>query len=136
MNAPCSKLSKILAKIVFHPLCCWKFWCSWKPSLVYTLIVQQHLSELLFQAFSSFDLHIFIHLYVTWSLQMIKKTRDPIWNEEFQFMVEEPPLHDKIRVEVMSKRTGFRFQSKVLLATFLLILPSNLFPHLLYNAEI
>ncbi|KAF3433947.1 hypothetical protein FNV43_RR25050 [Rhamnella rubrinervis] len=44
--------------------------------------------------------------------KMIKKNRDPIWNEEFQFMLEEPPLHDKIRVEVKSKSTGFRFRSK------------------------
>ena len=46
-------------------------------------------------------------------LQMIKRTRQPRWNEEFQFMLEEPPLHEKIHIEVMSKPRGFRFRSKV-----------------------
>ncbi|KAF6166253.1 hypothetical protein GIB67_031037, partial [Kingdonia uniflora] len=45
--------------------------------------------------------------------KMIKKTRDPCWNEEFQFMLEEAPTDDKIHIEVMSKRMGFGFQSKV-----------------------
>ncbi|ESR49685.1 Synaptotagmin-3 [Citrus sinensis] len=44
--------------------------------------------------------------------KMIRKTRDPAWNEEFQFMLDEPPLHEKIHIEVMSKRTGIRFWSK------------------------
>jgi hypothetical protein len=44
---------------------------------------------------------------------MIGRTRDPIWDEEFQFMLEEPPLHEKIYVEVMSKRRGISFLSKV-----------------------
>ncbi|KAE7996982.1 hypothetical protein FH972_001658 [Carpinus fangiana] len=44
--------------------------------------------------------------------KMIRRTRDPIWDEEFQFMLEEPPLHEKIYVEVMSKRRGISFLSK------------------------
>ncbi|XP_021295671.1 synaptotagmin-3 [Herrania umbratica] len=44
--------------------------------------------------------------------KMIKRTRDPLWNEEFQFMLEEPPLNEKIHVDVMSKRTGISFRSK------------------------
>ncbi|KAL5569338.1 hypothetical protein UlMin_025913 [Ulmus minor] len=45
--------------------------------------------------------------------KMMKKTRDPLWNEEFQFMLEKPPLHEKIHIEVLSKRrTGIRFGSK------------------------
>lgn len=44
---------------------------------------------------------------------MLRKTRDPRWNEEFQFTLEEPPLKESIRVEVMSKGTGFHFRSKV-----------------------
>ncbi|XP_044475979.1 synaptotagmin-2-like [Mangifera indica] len=32
----------------------------------------------------------------------IKKTRDPKWEEEFQFMLEEPPKNDKLHVEVFS----------------------------------
>ncbi|XP_004500733.1 synaptotagmin-2-like isoform X2 [Cicer arietinum] len=32
----------------------------------------------------------------------IKKNRDPRWEEEFQFMVEEPPTNDKLHVEVFS----------------------------------
>ncbi|CAN1258119.1 SYT3 [Linum perenne] len=44
--------------------------------------------------------------------KMIRKTRHPRWNEEFQFMMEQPPLREKIRIEVLSKRTGFRFRSR------------------------
>ncbi|KAA0065154.1 hypothetical protein IC582_006426 [Cucumis melo] len=32
----------------------------------------------------------------------VKKNRDPRWDEEFQFMLEEPPVNDKIHVEVLS----------------------------------
>ncbi|XVE69710.1 hypothetical protein DITRI_Ditri10aG0012700 [Diplodiscus trichospermus] len=32
----------------------------------------------------------------------IKKSRDPRWEEEFQFMVDEPPTNDKIHLEVVS----------------------------------
>ncbi|KAG6412708.1 hypothetical protein SASPL_125393 [Salvia splendens] len=44
--------------------------------------------------------------------KMLRKTRNPMWNEEFQFLLEEPPLQDKIHVKVMSKRTSFSFYSK------------------------
>ncbi|KAL8245245.1 hypothetical protein R6Q59_011503 [Mikania micrantha] len=33
-----------------------------------------------------------------------KKTRDPSWNEEFQFVLDEAPLEDTIHIEVISKR--------------------------------
>ncbi|XP_061985799.1 synaptotagmin-3-like isoform X1 [Populus nigra] len=42
----------------------------------------------------------------------IKKTRDPRWNEEFQFTLDQPPLHELIRIEVMSKGKSFSFRSK------------------------
>ncbi|CBI19897.3 hypothetical protein VitviT2T_027910 [Vitis vinifera] len=32
----------------------------------------------------------------------VKKNRDPRWEEEFQFMLEEPPTNDRIHVEVVS----------------------------------
>ncbi|TKY75495.1 Synaptotagmin-1 protein [Spatholobus suberectus] len=32
----------------------------------------------------------------------MKKNRDPRWEEEFQFLVEEPPTKDKLHVEVVS----------------------------------
>ncbi|CAL5205698.1 unnamed protein product [Lathyrus oleraceus] len=32
----------------------------------------------------------------------MKKSRDPRWEDEFQFMVEEPPTNDKLHVEVVS----------------------------------
>lgn len=32
----------------------------------------------------------------------VKKNRDPRWEEEFQFMLEEPPTNDRIHVEVIS----------------------------------
>lgn len=44
--------------------------------------------------------------------KMMRKTRDPLWNEEFQFMLDEPPVNDKIHVKVLSKRTGIGFHSK------------------------
>ncbi|XP_068663626.1 synaptotagmin-3 [Aristolochia californica] len=45
--------------------------------------------------------------------KVIKNTRDPMWNEEFQFVLEEAPIDERIHVEVMSKRRGFSFHSKV-----------------------
>lgn len=45
--------------------------------------------------------------------KMVKKCRDPVWNEEFQFMLEEPPLEDKIHIEVRSRKSSlFSFLSK------------------------
>lgn len=43
--------------------------------------------------------------------KVIKRNRDPRWNEEFQFMLEEPPFNEMIRVEVISKRRGFSFHA-------------------------
>lgn len=34
---------------------------------------------------------------------MIKKNRDPRWEDEFEFVCEEPPTNDKLHVEVLSK---------------------------------
>ncbi|CAO2815324.1 unnamed protein product [Amaranthus hypochondriacus] len=34
--------------------------------------------------------------------KMIKKNRDPRWDEEFEFMLEEPPTNDRLHVEVIS----------------------------------
>ncbi|GMG99413.1 hypothetical protein Nepgr_001253 [Nepenthes gracilis] len=44
--------------------------------------------------------------------QVIRKIRNPRWNEQFQFMIEEPPLHEKIQIEVLSKRRFFIFSRK------------------------
>ncbi|KAL0402297.1 UNVERIFIED_CONTAM: Synaptotagmin-3 [Sesamum latifolium] len=44
--------------------------------------------------------------------KIMKKTRNPLWNEEFQFLLEEPPLQEKIHIKVMSKRTSIAFHSK------------------------
>ncbi|XVF83194.1 hypothetical protein PTKIN_Ptkin16aG0114400 [Pterospermum kingtungense] len=44
--------------------------------------------------------------------KMIKRTRDPLWNEEFQSTLEEPPVNEVIHIDVMSKRTGINFRSK------------------------
>ncbi|XP_072956281.1 synaptotagmin-3 isoform X2 [Typha angustifolia] len=43
--------------------------------------------------------------------KVIKKSRAPRWNEEFQFMLEEAPMDDKIHIEVMSRRRGFSFHT-------------------------
>ncbi|KAK9153955.1 hypothetical protein Sjap_001435 [Stephania japonica] len=42
--------------------------------------------------------------------KLLRKTRDPCWNEDFQYMLEEAPVNDKIHIEVLSKRSlvGFR----------------------------
>ncbi|KAL5740792.1 hypothetical protein ACOSQ2_029972 [Xanthoceras sorbifolium] len=42
----------------------------------------------------------------------IKRSRDPCWNEEFHFLLEEAPMKEKIRFEVKSKRRGFSFRQK------------------------
>ncbi|KAF7810785.1 synaptotagmin-2-like isoform X1 [Senna tora] len=39
---------------------------------------------------------------VEYKLQHLKRNRDPRWNEEFQFVAEEPPTNEKIHVEVVS----------------------------------
>ncbi|PKA46169.1 Synaptotagmin-2 [Apostasia shenzhenica] len=42
----------------------------------------------------------------------MKKSRDPRWDEEFQFVCEEPPLNDKMHVEVLSKAPSIGIYSK------------------------
>ncbi|XP_010555231.1 PREDICTED: synaptotagmin-1 [Tarenaya hassleriana] len=37
--------------------------------------------------------------------KQVKKNRDPRWGEEFTFMLEEPPVRDKMHVEVLSTST-------------------------------
>ncbi|KAK4390811.1 Synaptotagmin-2 [Sesamum angolense] len=34
--------------------------------------------------------------------KVVKKNRDPRWEEEFQFMLDEPPTNDRVHVEVIS----------------------------------
>jgi hypothetical protein len=46
-------------------------------------------------------------------LQVIKKIRDPIWDQSFQWQLDEPPMEDQVHVEVMSKNTGLHMHSKV-----------------------
>jgi len=42
----------------------------------------------------------------------IKKNRDPRWEEEFQFMCEEPPTNEKMQIEVMSRPPSIGIHSK------------------------
>lgn len=42
----------------------------------------------------------------------IKKNRDPRWEEEFQFVCEEPPANDKMQIEVMSRPPSIGIYSK------------------------
>ncbi|KAL2457825.1 Synaptotagmin-2 [Forsythia ovata] len=46
----------------------------------------------------------------------VKKSRDPRWEEEFQFTLEEPPTNDRIHVEVVStsSRMGLRHPKETL----------------------
>ncbi|CAA2969032.1 synaptotagmin-3-like isoform X1 [Olea europaea subsp. europaea] len=58
----------------------------------------------------------------------IKKTRNPIWNEEFQFVLEEAPVKDQIHIEVISKRRSrLGFMSKVVSSSFILQLHFHIF---------
>jgi hypothetical protein len=43
----------------------------------------------------------------------MKKNRDPRWEEEFQFMVDEPPTNQKIHVEVVSNSSRNLLRQKV-----------------------
>ncbi|KAK8518926.1 hypothetical protein V6N13_017814 [Hibiscus sabdariffa] len=36
----------------------------------------------------------------------VKKNRDPRWEEEFSFILDEPPVNDKLHVEVLSSSSG------------------------------
>ncbi|XP_021732873.1 synaptotagmin-3-like [Chenopodium quinoa] len=42
----------------------------------------------------------------------IKKNRNPRWDEHFSFMIDEPPLHEKLCIEILSKRRTFGFTRK------------------------
>ncbi|KAH8961658.1 hypothetical protein BDL97_05G060600 [Sphagnum fallax] len=44
--------------------------------------------------------------------QVIKKNRDPKWDQSFQWQLDEPPMDDQVHVEVMSKNTGLHVHSK------------------------
>ncbi|KAJ4785485.1 Calcium-dependent lipid-binding (CaLB domain) family protein [Rhynchospora pubera] len=44
--------------------------------------------------------------------KVIKKSRDPRWDEEFQFTLDEPPMEDKIHIEVMNKRSRISLHTK------------------------
>lgn len=56
-------------------------------------------------------------------LQHMKKNRDPRWEEEFQFMVEEPPTNDKIHVEVVSTSSRNLLRPKVHYRNFFITKP-------------
>ncbi|XP_047086615.1 synaptotagmin-3-like [Lolium rigidum] len=38
--------------------------------------------------------------------KVIRKARDPRWNEEFQFVMDEAPVDEKIHIQVRSRRRG------------------------------
>ncbi|XP_006647240.1 synaptotagmin-2-like [Oryza brachyantha] len=42
----------------------------------------------------------------------IKKNRDPRWEQEFQFVCEEPPINDKMQIEVISRPPSIGIHSK------------------------
>lgn len=46
-------------------------------------------------------------------VQHVKKNRDPRWEHEFEYMLEEPPIHDKMHIEVISKPPRIGLHSKV-----------------------
>ncbi|KAH9288147.1 hypothetical protein KI387_032264, partial [Taxus chinensis] len=42
----------------------------------------------------------------------LKKNRDPRWEQDFEFMMEKPPVNEKLHVDVMSKGMGFSLHLK------------------------
>lgn len=53
-------------------------------------------------------------------IQQVKKNRDPRWDEDFTFVMEEPPVKDKLHVEVLSTSTRIGLlHPKVFQFTFL-----------------
>lgn len=46
--------------------------------------------------------------------QKIKNNRDPRWEEEFQFVLEEPPTTEKLHVEVYSTSNNLLHQKELL----------------------
>ncbi|CAL5058423.1 unnamed protein product [Urochloa decumbens] len=42
----------------------------------------------------------------------IKKNRDPRWEQEFEFVCEEPPINEKMQVEVISRPSSLGIHSK------------------------
>lgn len=42
----------------------------------------------------------------------IKKNRDPRWEQEFEFVCEEPPINDKMQIEVISRPPSIGIHSK------------------------
>ncbi|CAA0841136.1 Synaptotagmin-2 [Striga hermonthica] len=48
--------------------------------------------------------------------KVVKKNRDPRWEEEFQFMLDEPPTNDRVHIEVVStsKRMGLIHPKEIL----------------------
>ncbi|OEL19472.1 Synaptotagmin-2, partial [Dichanthelium oligosanthes] len=42
----------------------------------------------------------------------IKKNRDPRWEQEFEFVCEEPPINEKMHVEVISRPSSLGIHSK------------------------
>ncbi|GER57009.1 calcium-dependent lipid-binding family protein [Striga asiatica] len=48
--------------------------------------------------------------------KVVKKNRDPRWEEEFQFMLDEPPTNERVHIEVVStsKRMGLIHPKEIL----------------------
>jgi hypothetical protein len=45
-------------------------------------------------------------------LQIIKRNRDPRWEQTFEWQLEEPPVGDHLHVEVMSRNMGLSMHFK------------------------
>uniref|UniRef100_A0A0D6R6Y7 C2 domain-containing protein n=1 Tax=Araucaria cunninghamii TaxID=56994 RepID=A0A0D6R6Y7_ARACU len=42
----------------------------------------------------------------------LKKNRDPRWEQDFEFMLDEAPVNEKLHVDVISKGMGFTLHRK------------------------
>ncbi|KAL9300134.1 putative C2 domain-containing protein [Arabidopsis thaliana] len=54
----------------------------------------------------------YVHIYFKGEerkTKHVKKNKDPKWNEEFSFMLEEPPIHEKMHVKVFSTSSRIVF---------------------------
>lgn len=78
----------------------------WKCLDAFVFIFSPYPSPFLaFSCFWSFFFFYYLPIAIdncTLLTQHVKKNRDPRWEEEFQFMLEEPPTNDRLHLEVVS----------------------------------
>ena len=113
----------MVTTIYYHFLVMNKFWClfGWLPTFWYACRFVPTLANLanawesktLINILATLGSNETYLLFFELFMQHIKKDRDPRWEEEFQFVCEEPPTNDKMQIEVMSRPPSIGIHSKV-----------------------